>query len=313
MEDVPIISVIVPVYNVEKYLNRCVESIINQTFKDFELILVDDGSTDNCPQMCDKWAKKDSRIKAIHKPNGGASSARNVGLDIAIGDFISFVDADDVVTNELLEKVIYYQSINDYDIVEFSIKYITDYSQMEIQDTMDYVNEVYIGKDLINKIFQKCLGGTVYPVNKLYKKCIFKGLRFEDGRMCEDQLITPMIYDRAKEVFVTSEVLYYYYQSENSVMRREFTLKQLDIIHALECNRDFFLEKNYVEENYWLDTTYAFVIFNMAKKVKEKYGIKNNEYIALKKRFRKRFFSYLKNPLMGWKLKCMLILHLFTI
>ena len=96
------VSAIVPVYNVEKYIYRCVDSILNQTFSDFELILVDDGSPDNCPQICDEYAKKDSRIKVIHKENGGLSSARNAGLDIASGEWISFIDSDDWIHKDYL-------------------------------------------------------------------------------------------------------------------------------------------------------------------------------------------------------------------
>ena len=99
----PLISVIVPVYKAEKYLDKCVQSIVNQTYKNLEIILVDDGSPDNCPEMCDEWAKKDSRIKVIHKENGGVSSARNAGLDNSFGDYIGFVDSDDFIENDFYE------------------------------------------------------------------------------------------------------------------------------------------------------------------------------------------------------------------
>lgn len=102
----PLISVIVPIYNVESYLNRCVESIVNQTYQNLEIILVDDGSPDNCPQICDDWARKDSRIKVIHKENGGLSDARNAGMNIATGEYISFIDSDDYVALDFCETML---------------------------------------------------------------------------------------------------------------------------------------------------------------------------------------------------------------
>ena len=99
------ISVIVPVYNAEKYLDKCVESIVNQTYKDLEIILVDDGSPDNCPAMCDEWAKKDGRIKVIHKSNGGVSSARNVGLDSFSGEYVTFIDSDDYIESSMFHRI----------------------------------------------------------------------------------------------------------------------------------------------------------------------------------------------------------------
>ena len=109
----PLISVIVPIYNVEEYLNRCVESIVNQTYQKLEIILVDDGSPDNCPRMCDDWAKKDSRIKVIHKENGGLSDARNAGMKITTGEYISFIDSDDYIETCMIE--ILYEAIKKYD------------------------------------------------------------------------------------------------------------------------------------------------------------------------------------------------------
>ena len=117
----PLISVIVPIYNVEKYLDRCVGSIINQTYKNLEIILVDDGSPDNCPQMCDDYAKKDSRIKVVHKENGGLSDARNAGMKVATGEYVSFIDSDDYISLDFYETLLETIVDNDSDIVECSV------------------------------------------------------------------------------------------------------------------------------------------------------------------------------------------------
>ena len=112
-----LISVIVPVYNVEKYLDKCVQSIVNQTYKNLEIILVDDGSTDHCPALCDEWAKKDERIQVIHKKNGGLSSARNTAIDVISGEYVIFVDSDDWIDLDMIASMLEFAETNDADIV----------------------------------------------------------------------------------------------------------------------------------------------------------------------------------------------------
>ena len=159
----PLVSIIVPVYKVEKYLDRCVESLVNQTYKNIEIILVDDGSPDNCPEMCDAWAQKDSRIVVIHKENGGVSSARNKGLESARGEWIWFVDSDDYVELFALEKLVP----------------MTDNSDLIIFDTR--IDELYVKDDRFfdNYYFMYRFGFG--PCNKLYKKSIIteNNLKFD--------------------------------------------------------------------------------------------------------------------------------------
>ena len=120
----PKVSILVPIYNVEKYLSRCIESVLSQDFRDYELILVDDGSPDRCPQICDEYAKKDSRIKVIHKKNGGLSDARNIGLDIATGEYVMFIDSDDFVDIDMMESMMNNMIDNNVDLVVCNIKYV---------------------------------------------------------------------------------------------------------------------------------------------------------------------------------------------
>ena len=137
----PLISVIVPIYNVEKYLDRCVDSIINQTYKNLEIILVDDGSPDNCPQMCDDYAKKDSRIKVVHKENGGLSDARNVGMEVATGEYVSFIDSDDYISLDFYETLLETIVDNDSDIVECGVvKFYEDNSFDKYSDDLKVTN-----------------------------------------------------------------------------------------------------------------------------------------------------------------------------
>lgn len=138
-----LISVIVPIYNVEKYLTKCIESIINQTYENLEIILVDDGSPDNCPIICDEYAKRDSRVKVIHKKNGGLSDARNAGLDIATGEYIMFIDSDDFVEIDMMESMMNNMIDNNVDLVVCNIKYIYDNSEKVKYNQKDKVLDKY--------------------------------------------------------------------------------------------------------------------------------------------------------------------------
>ena len=191
------ISVIVPIYNVEQYLRRCIDSIINQTYKNLEIILVDDGSPDNCGQICDDYAKKDTRIKVIHKKNGGLSDARNVGLEVCTGDYISFVDSDDWI--ELNTYEIMMKSMNEYnaDMVVSNINYVykdkveSKYSE----DKIRCFNKEEAMKELIKD-------GLVQAVvwNKLYKRVVIDNLRFKVGKLNEDEFFTYKICAKAERI-----------------------------------------------------------------------------------------------------------------
>lgn len=178
----PLISVIIPVYKVEKYLNRCVDSVLNQTFRDLEVILVDDGSPDRCPQICDAYAKKDNRVRVIHKENGGLSDARNSGIDIATGQFLAFVDSDDWLRNDIYEFAMNLQRKYQADIVEFGIRRVVN--ELEVIDEDNNVpTNTYVctGIQMLPRIYQDNLGGSIVACNKLYAKSVFRRLRFERG------------------------------------------------------------------------------------------------------------------------------------
>ncbi len=220
------ISVIVPVYNVEKYLSRCIDSILNQTYTDYELILVDDGSTDNSGKICDDYAEKKSNIKVIHQKNGGLSSARNTGTDNSKGSYITFIDSDDLVSNTYLETLFELLKKYDADIscCDFSFFY----------DESEIVNEQ-------NNILEKCLDGETALEEMLYgkmhgssacailmKRSIAETYKFPIGKFHEDDFVTFSYYGAAKKVAVTSEKMYYYFQRAVSIMHRPFGQSALD-------------------------------------------------------------------------------------
>ena len=185
-----LISIIVPVYKVEAYLDECVQSLVSQTYKNLEIILVDDGSPDKCPQMCDEWAKKDSRIRVIHKPNGGLSSARNAGLDVAKGGYIGFVDSDDFFDSKMYE-VLYEGLTRSPNIGISAIQFLKyEAGKSEIYNPeWDIKSDILIKSKDFGLLTLKqaiCYAAT----NKLYKKEVIGGTRFREGKANEDTLFS---------------------------------------------------------------------------------------------------------------------------
>ena len=209
MNNTPKISIIVPVYNVEEYITECIDSILSQTYKDCELILVDDGSSDNSGKICDEYALKDNRIKVIHKENGGLSSARNAGLDIAKGEYITFIDSDDVLlNNDIYDKII--NTFNDdksIDIVQYDV--IHKWQSPE-EHQREYPFKTYCNKqDILEGYLTENI--HVSCCDKVFKTEIFKDIRFPLGQISEDIAIIPKIVEKTNKLLV-SEIGYYGYR-----------------------------------------------------------------------------------------------------
>ncbi len=211
-----LISVIVPVYNVEAYLERCVASITGQTYRNLEIILVDDGSPDRCPEICDQIAASDPRVKVIHKPNGGLSSARNAGIDAANGDYISFVDSDDLISLDLYERLINLVIANDIDIVCFDVARINE--KGEIWSHTENFDEGMISHDAA---IIELLKGNInnYAINKFYKKEAFEKVRFPEGRLWEDMATTYKLFLNTEKIYCYPEKLYFYYTRSDSISK----------------------------------------------------------------------------------------------
>ena len=189
--DNPLISVIVPVYKVEKYLDRCVESIVNQTYTNLEIILVDDGSPDNCPAMCDAWAEKDNRIKVIHKENGGLSSARNAGLDVYNGQLLMFVDSDDWVDDDIVSLM--YESMlnNSTDMVSCSLYY-----ESNVVEVVTIKDELFCGADIQKAFLMDEIRPEAWA--KLYKRELIAEQRFDTSvRYAEDIPFNFAVFGKA--------------------------------------------------------------------------------------------------------------------
>ncbi len=204
------ISVIVPVYKVENYLRKCIESIIGQTYKNLEIILVDDGSPDNCPQICDEFAKNDNRIKVIHKSNGGLSDARNAGIEIATGDYIGFVDSDDYISINMYEKLLKACEENNCEIAIcgfFCINNGKIIRKSNICDTKKAISKEYA----LQMLVEEASFGD-YAWNKLYKRTLFDSNlnRYPVGRTMEDMATTYKLFDETKQIVLIEEPLYFY-------------------------------------------------------------------------------------------------------
>ncbi len=244
MNNMPLISIIVPVYNVEKYLSRCLNSILAQTFTDFEIIAVDDGSPDNCGKILDEYAQKDERIKVIHKENGGLSSARNAGLDVAQGEYVAFVDSDDYLSDKFIEKL--YNLIKKYnaDISQCSFKETSKNTEIS---TVEKQEQLYTNIEMLENLYNKNYVASVIVPNKMYKKELFKNIRFPYGKIHEDEGTTYKLFYNSDKIVTTTEELYFYYVAEGSITRSGFSLKKLDYLDALRERMDFYKEKGLIE------------------------------------------------------------------
>lgn len=237
------ISVIVPVYKVEPYLRRCVDSILAQTYADFELILVDDGSPDNCGAICDSYAEQDARVRVIHQENGGLSAARNAGIEAAQGEYLTFIDSDDLITVDCLE--ILYLTLNKAgaDIAVGDMQTFEDGEDVCTQvQPGEEVPTVMSGREACLSIYRMDGKVPVMAWGKLYKAGLFEGIRYPVGMIHEDDATTPKLLYRAKKVTLTSDRLYCYRQRQGSIMSSDYSVRHFDIVFATDKSIQFLME-----------------------------------------------------------------------
>lgn len=218
------ISVIIPVYNVEKYINQCINSVINQTYTNLEIILIDDGSPDRCGEICEEYALKDSRIKVIHQSNGGLSKARNSGLDIATGDYIGFVDSDDYIKDNMYEFLLQLLLKNNADI--------SICGTFDIEKNSYYEEEHYYNSEEAIKLMLTETKFNTSAWDKLYKRDLFNGIRFPEGKIYEDLATIYKLFHKASKIVYNSQPKYYYRITPNSIMNQSFNYKNMDLLDA---------------------------------------------------------------------------------
>lgn len=227
-------SVIVPVYNVAPYLGECVDSILAQTHRDLDVILVDDGSRDESGALCDRYAAADARVRVVHQPNAGLSAARNAGLGLARGSHIAFVDGDDAVSPAFIEGLLGM----DADVAQCAFCA----SATSLQ-SMPTITEALTPHDALERLQVDNAGTYTVVWNKLYRRCLFEGLRFPEGKQHEDEFITYRLLWAARSICVTSSPLYFYRQRPGSIMGMGITYKSLDAVEALEERALFYRER----------------------------------------------------------------------
>lgn len=267
----PTISVIVPVYKAEAYLHRCVESIRNQTFYDLEIILVDDGSPDNCGAICDEYAKIDSRIKVIHKENGGASTARNRGLEIATGEYIGFVDSDDYIHPQMYQLLYYYMKKDGSDIV--SQQKVPSVHKEHFDAEADGKNRIVVSsQEVLEQFHEKyyILLWMAVPI-KLYHRDVFRELRFREGIIYEDGDMFPEMVFNAHQITIIPLHLYYYTLSPDSVMRSGFSAKRLMVIGVWQRHVTFFYNRGLMDQCNHFAVVYLYSLLDLYQIVRKNY------------------------------------------
>lgn len=231
------ISIIVPVYNVESYLTRCIESILAQTYTNWELILVDDGSPDRCPEICDAYAAKDKRIKVLHKTNGGLSDARNHGLDVATGDYILFVDSDDYIHPHMLQAMSRLATEKNADIVQCSYIRGTENSFPTITESTKHYT--FDNKSIFISTRQQTI-----LCAKFYRRSLWDSLRMPVGKIHEDDFTTWRLYCHSHRIVIIDTPYYYYYINPRGIMACEDRRLSPLLIEAYEERIAYFEERN---------------------------------------------------------------------
>lgn len=280
-----LVSIIVPIYKVEKYLIECIESIRKQTYKDLEIILVEDGSPDNCPQICDKYKKKDNRIIVIHQKNGGLSSARNSGIKRASGEYIMFVDSDDVIHSCMIEKMLYIMNKFDADIsicnktIDFQV-----WSNVDVNTKLS--TEIMSGKESCEKMYENKYQTLITSCGKLFKKSIIENIWFPEDKIHEDNFTSYKFFLKSKKIILIDFPFYFYRQRQDSIMHYNFSKKNFDRYEAYEQQEMDFYKLDMQRALKKTMASYAYIIISDWKKTNDKklHCYMANKYKKLLKR-----------------------------
>lgn len=303
------LSIIVPVYKVEPYIHKCIISILSQTFTSFELILVDDGSPDKCGEICDEYARKDTRVRVLHKENGGLSSARNAGIDIAQGEYISFIDSDDYIDKDMYESMFYLSRKYDADVVECGFSKVRG---NEIEPIIHKEGTI-VGDNLFALGLLAEFGLHSLACNKIYRRYLFDGVRFPFGKIHEDEFVMHKIFLSLKRYVYLGKSEYFYVQREGSIMAEGYSLKTLNRLEAYE-ERYYFLKNNIneqsilslVEYRYFNEIMNNYFSLSANSKLDPDRSLRKN----LRKHILKNCDAFLKNELISRFRKSIILMRL---
>ena len=280
----PLISVIIPIYKVEKYLNRCINSILEQDYKNLQIILINDGSPDKCPIICDAYAKKDNRINVIHKSNGGLSDARNAGIKSAKGEYIVFVDSDDYVDKSYISQLYYLLQKYKADISICGYTEVLENSSRIHSYSKNYNEKIINKSDAMKEAILSNKGFFIVAWNKLYKRSIFLNnmILFPKGKINEDNFINYKLYFYAKKIVYTDQPLYHYVKRSDSIMGK-IKFMPLSICIELTQEMRYFIRQNNL---------------NLLREVDALFIINNLHYIGLmanSDKFNKAYWNKLRS------------------
>ena len=262
-----LVSVVIPVYNVEKYVEKCLDSVINQTYQNLEIIIVNDGSTDNSLSVCQKKKLSDSRIKLINKENGGLSSARNAGIECAQGEFICFIDSDDWIELDYIEVLLNGMENTNVDISVIQMIKVKDFNKIAFQSESQTKWDIFERETAMRELFSSNLIG--YSANnKLYRISLFKSIRYPEGMLMEDKGTTYRLIDSSTKVAVNGSTKYHYYLRDNSILRKDFNQKNFDsfIIHEEILN---FMDEHYPSISPKVKSRYVYEAIRMMMRMIE--------------------------------------------
>lgn len=268
------ISVIVPVYNVEKYLDECIQSIVTQSYENLEILLVDDGSSDNCPAICDGWAKKDKRIKVIHKKNGGAGSARNTGIENSTGEWVGFIDGDDSVEEKFFETLLSNADEKEADICACDFKYCNADGTSAEKYCYDTI-KMFSSQELLREFFECCKGQWVSFCNKIIRKDLLDNFTFPENCYFEDWCMAPVLYSKAERILYFPEAMYNYNFRNNSAVHTYSVKRYADCVAADVYHFNYFNQQNISDYN---DKIKAFMRSDFKKCIKA-YSLKDKQLI----------------------------------
>lgn len=311
MENQELISVIVPVYGAESYLDKCVRSIMNQSYTNLEIILVDDLSPDNSGKICDELAKEDSRIKVIHREkNGGISAARNTGIDIAKGRYIGFSDCDDYMHVDMFKTLHDMLIKTDSDIVVSTYLEVPDDDNDEVGEPIGDLDDIkttqYTGVGCMDNLLTDLNVITILPWNKLYKREMFEGVRFPDGKNGEDDFCIPHLLCAAKKVTYFEKDLYFW-RARPTSYSRSFKLSRVDYVYVLEEREQFLADKISDELKHRFLVHYMEILWDFHYLVKKNYPQEKELSDELRQKFINKFNeneSFLHIPakkMLKWK------------
>lgn len=289
MED--LITIIVPVYNVEKYIKKCIDSILHQTYKNLEIILVDDESPDNCGTICDEYTQKDYRVRVIHKKNGGLSDARNIGLKIANGKYIGFIDSDDYIKRNMIQDLYNLLKEKNADISICAYELLNEDEKPKANksgkiysfDSIEAIRELLMSKLI-----------TSHCWNKLYKKELWENIEFPIGRKFEDIAVMHLIFEKAKRIVYKDEIGYYYIKRNNSIMKN-VNESLVNDLRAMSIARENYIKKNVIQNNKYAEISevkrikmcYDYIILGKLEKL-----YNSTEYIKDYKKLKKYMRKY---------------------